>query len=567
MCEDCLEWRSCVSHGIVKQLGADLFAGPAGAGRLATVPSCKIEVWARGPDARGRDVELAFCKGTVRYGNPQAQLIWLGSRGSQPVHQSVQGKLCTTDAAGRPQTLAQALCGLFAEISSRFGAWTVDLIADDSGSGRLVEYYANLGFEKGTHVHGAVWRMSAPIHRIAQLAPACWVAGFVPQMNGERWLTQAMPLSSPPQSKQSILSPTDYDPAVRPRTTPAKLLRRMRHARVPAPQSAEYQISSVQKPDVHPSGHSKRQASPEIAQTKQSILNSDLRPSAVPQLAKSTTEEPKKEDAPCAMGPQEVLLLKKAAKPFQICRKGSKPKLTQISFEARVPSPREVVVQRPATVHAIRSVPSAALVPLPKVGRWSWNVEWPLHARADVRVQTSRDGKRYRIDAWLRGSTGSELAYCRGAIPPSKGFLQVLWLGRQHGQPVDPSVRGQRVYKTEQATLKSVADFNVTTAVALLGVAAALGCWLEVSSAEIEPLDEGSGRLVEYLSALGFQGQSGADHSPSLREHVDGHHRLTTSCEALRRRCLPVAWQEELPPSTALPLLRPALVGAGQEAE
>jgi len=386
-------------------------------------------------------------------------------------------------------------------------------------------------------------------------------------VNGERWLTQAMPLSSQPQSKQSTLSPMDYDSAVRPRTTPAKLLRRMRESKVPSPQSAEHQIPIVPKPDVHPSGHSKRQASPEMAQAKQSILSSDLLPSAKPQLAKSTTEEPKRGDAPCAEGSQEALSFKKAAKPSRICRKGSKPKLVQISMEAHVPSPREVVVQRPATVHAIRSVLSAALVPLPKVGRWSWNVEWPLHARADVRVQTSRDGKRYRIDAWLRGSTGSELAYCRGAIPPSKSFLQVLWLGRQHGQPVDPSVRGQRVHKTKQATSKSVADGNVTTAVALLGVAAALGCWLEVTSAEIEPLDEGSGRLVEYLSALGFQGQSGGDHSLSLREHVDGHHRLTTSCEALRLRCLPVAWREELPPLTALPLLRPALVGAGQAAE
>merc|ERR1711924_503942 len=131
------------------------------------------------------------------------------------------------------------------------------------------------------------------------------------------------------------------------------------------------------------------------------------------------------------------------------------------------------------------------------IGKWGWAVAWPRDARIDACVSMSKRGSHHRINIWLHNCAGEELAYCSGSIPPAKGFLRVLWLGREYGQPSHATVRGRPTYVTEQG--------SVTVAVALLGVIATIALWLEVDVAEVQVADDGSGTLVKYFCSFGFE--------------------------------------------------------------
>jgi hypothetical protein len=142
---------------------------------------------------------------------------------------------------------------------------------------------------------------------------------------------------------------------------------------------------------------------------------------------------------------------------------------------------------------------------------------------------------KYRIDTSLQTCEGNELAHARGAISQSKSFLRVLWLGRQRGQPVDPSVRGQHAYEPQKIG-EEMGQSRVTAAIALLGVMATLATLLQVADAEILPLDNGSGKLVRYLCGLGFQ----------KAEEAQVLLRLRMPCKAAVQRCLPSDWYADI---------------------
>eukprot|EP00971_Amphidinium_carterae_P187109 3713795-Amphidinium_carterae.1 len=193
-------------------------------------------------------------------------------------------------------------------------------------------------------------------------------------------------------------------------------------------------------------------------------------------------------------------------------------------------------VALPETVKAMRPKSDADR---DKLATWRWRVQWPDGAvfvaqlsKADKKGLTgtnTKAGKRLRIETRILAADRTELACCLVAVPPERRFARVLWMGRGQAcenAPVHPCVRGCRTYSTR--------DGCVTTARALLGAAAVIAPQLGISTIELFPADNGSGKLALYLQACALSVATPRDQDIMLR--------LESACSMVAQLCCPVAW-------------------------
>jgi len=144
---------------------------------------------------------------------------------------------------------------------------------------------------------------------------------------------------------------------------------------------------------------------------------------------------------------------------------------------------------------------------------WKLDLEHSLvasvHARLLARL-TSVNGclfiPRCQIEVWAEGklllpSDGSELSFCRGFVDLNEPTAFVEWLGRRGGKPAHESVRGVGCFPNEQAGEGDPRTVPQTC----LGLFAALAQLFGASRLELEPQDNGSGRLIQYYRAMGLE--------------------------------------------------------------
>mmetsp|Transcript_67660 Transcript_67660/g.151973 ORF Transcript_67660/g.151973 Transcript_67660/m.151973 type:complete len:530 (+) Transcript_67660:65-1654(+) len=206
-----LEWSFEVSHLNLTHLKARLetsLGRPKG-GKLGlrslVCGKCSIEVWVEGkvaglaqsrsasslsPLNRLKPQELAYCRVLVSAHNPCARVLWLGRSDSRPVHSTVSGiRSVEVAEEARRVTLAEAVLGIASALCGRIGASSLDCQVMDTGSGKLVQLYLDLGFRKVRQLQGEILWMEAPMEALARLAPASWLEGLVPaDFEGQHWL-------------------------------------------------------------------------------------------------------------------------------------------------------------------------------------------------------------------------------------------------------------------------------------------------------------------------------------------------------------------------------------------
>mmetsp|Transcript_21807 Transcript_21807/g.40599 ORF Transcript_21807/g.40599 Transcript_21807/m.40599 type:complete len:579 (+) Transcript_21807:48-1784(+) len=538
----CITRTFNVHHNVVSWIEVELLVCTAT--EKVCVPGCRVEVKAYDEEIG----ELASCQGVCRLGHPIAKVNWLGRSSARPAHESVRGLPCIdVEGSELKRSVAQVVFGLFAGIAIRLGATALDLVADDDGSGRLVKYYSRLGFEKGVQVEGAVWNMRGPIAVIAELAPPSWLEGLMPPtFDALKWFCSFMKASSESQVsvKKGLAGSMPALRSISVGTGRQGLLVGMikQHHR-----SNEQRQGIVGKRS-RPTSASKARSPPVLESTADGHTNKSM-PSLGSTAPAAWQPSTSRQSQPLsaafarnAVAPESTVGIAGAT-----CGWGRQPGLA--GMRKRPISAARVCEALP-TLPSLPRVQSLtflqeSMATKPVSGQWRWNAEWPADATVDATLTQSKSSKHLRVDVWLHGSCGAELAYVRGAIPPNKRFLRVLWLGCTHSQPVHTSVRSRPAYFI--CSDSEGPQVRVTAAVALLGVLAKIACWLDIGSTELEPLDVGSGKLISYLRSFGFQEVHKTD---AAIDDGEGPKMLAHS-KSLVDCCLPAAWHAQLPPQKA----------------
>lgn len=186
--------------------------------------------------------------------------------------------------------------------------------------------------------------------------------------------------------------------------------------------------------------------------------------------------------------------------------------------------------------------------------QWAWKVSWPLGAGVAVQLDVDDQTCKLTFEAMLRSSKGTELALARCVVRVQQAGLRVMWLGRSHSQGVHPSVQGRSLEGETVLRSAEGGPGGPSLAVALLGVLAVLGRWLDCRTMELTACDDGSGRLLAYLGSLGFVAQGGGKGSLSAGGAAlqCGPTALTADCAELAKCCCPEEWRERLPPDAQL---------------
>jgi len=204
-----VKWFAEIAHSVVGSVDARMDVKFARSELGA--PKCSLEVYAR--DTGEDRAELAFCHAAFWPANQTARIKWLGRSDFRSVHPSIRGRRGVLRAI-RPGeglrlpgalleaeaklpahffhlTVAEALLGVAMAILASFGASTVELLAMDNGSGKLIDLYASLGFRKLPQIPGAILWMEAPVYDILEALPTYWVDDLLPEdFNGVVWLQQ-----------------------------------------------------------------------------------------------------------------------------------------------------------------------------------------------------------------------------------------------------------------------------------------------------------------------------------------------------------------------------------------
>eukprot|EP00747_Dinoflagellata_sp_TGD_P169068 gnl/TRDRNA2_/TRDRNA2_197002_c0_seq1.p1 gnl/TRDRNA2_/TRDRNA2_197002_c0~~gnl/TRDRNA2_/TRDRNA2_197002_c0_seq1.p1 ORF type:complete len:448 (-),score=62.81 gnl/TRDRNA2_/TRDRNA2_197002_c0_seq1:52-1395(-) len=185
-----VEWSLYVSHDVVARVRVRLvWLAPKISWHDA---SYSLEVWVEDEckaDAEGKIAgqELAYCRGGL---NPKDSIFyvhWLGRlQRCSPVFVAERKKRGELEGRTRSVTVAAALLGVATAVARRFGIEQVELVAEDDGSGKLVEYYQRLGFKISYDKCRPAMRhkqpaMHCPAAELANLAPTSWTAGLVPR--------------------------------------------------------------------------------------------------------------------------------------------------------------------------------------------------------------------------------------------------------------------------------------------------------------------------------------------------------------------------------------------------
>eukprot|EP00927_Polykrikos_kofoidii_P059636 TRINITY_DN5477_c0_g1_i2.p1 TRINITY_DN5477_c0_g1~~TRINITY_DN5477_c0_g1_i2.p1 ORF type:complete len:758 (-),score=105.90 TRINITY_DN5477_c0_g1_i2:151-2424(-) len=654
------------------------------------VPRCRVEVWVE--DAMGD--ELAFCEALMVLGNPRARVLWFGRRGNQPACTSVRGLRCVTGvglrrwaavggdasfcgASGgigvyrKPRTIPQAIFGLLAAVIELFRVHTLDLIADDNGSGQLVKYYMELGLQDVHSGKNDVIRMQGEVYNCARICPALWLKSLLPEdFRPLRWFCSRTRLwveLEEPESHQAVkreISPMQEQtesPAkfarssttqvLAPVTPPTKVLlagldpssskrgrstsKELRRESMKVPNASNGVRSSsggvgwfsreVESPSNTTATSSEEVGSPSKEERNPSKRGSSLWESESRSLKEFekpsiTVRSPTRDNRSWSRevratrsssnwcGSPSMRLstcLKEARNSCQSLSNASSRAswksekvsykkagknsvvdfLVSSEFDWRRPSAKfdEFIKQTKASEEseparpAQRAQGQAAPQPLPSqwarksvqkasagvstetLGQWSWPVNRPVGASVQVRTVTCRG--RCRVEAYMFSSDGTELAHSRGAIPPNRKFLRILWIGRSGARPVDASVRGKSEYPiaSGDSTSENGGEVphtaNATAAVGLVGTLVAVALWLGVASAEIELIDEGSKKLSSYFQYFGFvESQVNGSVAEAPKEQgTSGEARLQAYCSTLFNRCCPAAWREQLAAHHVLP--------------
>lgn len=145
--------------------------------RGAAGPGCTIEAWAddEDPDAD----KLAYVHATINQSTSSVWVHWLTKRKAQEKRRAQDG--CSDcPCENRPRTVAQSILGLTAAIGDLLGMVVMELEAEDNGSGKLIQYYSDVGFNISTALKGENVTMKAPIRKIASLMPQAWLPRMVP---------------------------------------------------------------------------------------------------------------------------------------------------------------------------------------------------------------------------------------------------------------------------------------------------------------------------------------------------------------------------------------------------
>lgn len=165
---------------------------------------------------------------------------------------------------------------------------------------------------------------------------------------------------------------------------------------------------------------------------------------------------------------------------------------------------------------------------------------------------------RFSLEVWADGrDRRGQLAYCRGSICPREMLLFVHWLGRAKEcpsicvAPCEPCLATPVIQEEEDDLELSESEtgsksnhywqHTVTVAMALLGIAAALGKLFGVTMVELEAEDDGSGRLIQYYSSLGFE-------VTAKPPEQKGHPFMEASAKSIARHA-PLAWFADLVPT------------------
>lgn len=156
-------------------------------------------------------------------------------------------------------------------------------------------------------------------------------------------------------------------------------------------------------------------------------------------------------------------------------------------------------------------------------------------ARTSIDVESDRC---VYIEASLFDSDGFELATAQGSFRVRSDFLKVTWLGRSQGQPVHPTLKNCR------CSLSSIKGDVVTPCIALLGCLAVLARLLGLQTMQMQPRDDGRGRLVQYFSMLGFMPPS--RHDSDLVFVSPTRPLLEADTQDILERCCPETWLQHL---------------------
>jgi len=185
-----------------------------------------------------------------------------------------------------------------------------------------------------------------------------------------------------------------------------------------------------------------------------------------------------------------------------------------------------------------------------KLPRWNWLVDWPRNARVDVRLASRMisDGEGFNLflEASLLSPTAVQLTHCRGATRLGSGKLSVFWLGCGQAESAQASVRSRAAHKSDCKEQAGSCAWGLqhgagtTSSIALLGLLAAIACWFGVVTVELQALDDGSGKLINYFLGLGFADTEGA---PPGQYRDPLRPWLVACCGALARRCCPQEWR------------------------
>mmetsp|Transcript_54351 Transcript_54351/g.100363 ORF Transcript_54351/g.100363 Transcript_54351/m.100363 type:complete len:544 (-) Transcript_54351:159-1790(-) len=510
---EALEWSCPVDDAPASRVCARLTA------KERLLPRCQVEVWTEAASKieNGVRPELAYCKAAVSFQTPTARIEWLGRSRGRHVEGSARGIRClsvpSAAAFAGQLTIAQAILGLAAAICGLFGATLVELLAEDSGSGRLVAYYVKMGFEveerERGNSHTACW-MRGGLDGVAKLGPVAWFNDLVPAgFEGSKWLSSFCTLTNSPL---------------------ASLGRFLTTCRQSSPETAKSLSTETSRCYT--------------ADSRLSTASSMRRPKSalVPKhITRDVTQDS------LASSPRSTVLVSREAPAVMdlTSRPPSRSHIGMMSAPCPVAAPMSTMI-RPDTVMGplSRAAQAKSDADRDKLATWRWRVQWPDGAvfvaqlsKADkksVMSTNTRAGKRLRIETRVLAPDRSELACCLVAVPPERRFARVLWMGRGQAcesTPAHPHVRGCRSFSTCDGGC-------VTTATALLGAAAMIASQLGISSMELFPSDNGSGKLAPYLEACGFRVAAPRDQDIMLR--------LETTSVVVARQCCPAAWTDRL---------------------
>eukprot|EP00930_Biecheleria_cincta_P039048 TRINITY_DN26855_c0_g1_i1.p1 TRINITY_DN26855_c0_g1~~TRINITY_DN26855_c0_g1_i1.p1 ORF type:complete len:209 (-),score=35.85 TRINITY_DN26855_c0_g1_i1:799-1425(-) len=188
-----LRWTADVGHGVVERLDCQLTPFLGGGRGCTSTPQVSIEVWALGVQSE----ELVYCHAKVMARVPcSAEVEWLGRSSHRPAAQRVRGLRCVaapdSEAQGESvgtnlMTVAEALLGLISALLCFFEVGMIELEVMDDGSGRLGNFYANLGFSPVLHSNWetdkprkSLWMAAAAVTIAKKSGPSSWIQSLVP---------------------------------------------------------------------------------------------------------------------------------------------------------------------------------------------------------------------------------------------------------------------------------------------------------------------------------------------------------------------------------------------------